>query len=141
MLITWNPGMSVGIPLIDEEHQKLISYLNSLHNAIESNNSIVVLEKTLGSVMAYTHYHFEHEEELFSHTDYPDTAYHIKAHEDLTQRLLDIQSKFRNGATQELSIELMVFLKDWLVNHIQAVDLKYVPYVKPSKKAENNQPQ
>ena len=37
--------------------------------------------------------------------------------------------------TVTLSMDLLSFLKDWLVKHIMGMDTQYVPYVKKSASA------
>ena len=41
--------------------------------------------------------------------------------------MLDIQAKFKGGATGTLSLEVLAFLKKWLIGHIQGSDRKYGP--------------
>ena len=43
--------------------------------------------------------------------------------------MLDIQAKFKGGATGTLSLEVLAFLKKWLIGHIQGSDRKYGPHL------------
>lgn len=130
MFIEWHPSMAVGVEAIDEEHKKLVEFLNMLHESIEKGSSLEVLTKTINSVMAYTVYHFNHEEALFLATEYPEKAEHIAEHKQISQKLMDIQSKLRLGQTEQLSLELLLILKEWLISHIQQTDMQYVKYLK-----------
>lgn len=129
-LLEWHPGMSVHIDIIDEEHKKWIEFLNNLYDAIQGHGAPDVLSMTFLKIMAYTNYHFQHEEELFAPTDYPNQKEHILEHRKMQEQLSTIHSKLRMGATDELTIELMVFIKEWLINHIQGTDMGYVSFVK-----------
>lgn len=129
-LIKWHEGMNVGVPLLDEEHRRIINALNLLYDAIEQSKGITLLSQTLMDLISYTSYHFRHEENLFSHTDYPDKMEHIAKHENMTTNLNEIYRKATLGQTEEISIELMVFLKEWLIDHIQGTDMQYIPYLK-----------
>jgi len=130
MFIEWHPSLSVGVDAIDEEHRKLVDFLNTLHESIEKGSSLEVLTRTINSVMAYTVYHFNHEEALFLATDYPEKAEHIAEHKHISGKLMDIQSKLRLGQTEQLSLELLLILKEWLITHIQQTDMEYVKYLK-----------
>ncbi|HBA73083.1 MAG TPA: hemerythrin, partial [Geobacter sp.] len=48
-----------------------------------------------------------------------------RAHEALISQVIEIQGKYRSGTA--LGQEVMSFLKNWLVNHIQGLDKRYGP--------------
>jgi len=125
--------MSVGVDIIDSEHKKLISILNDLHDAIIADNVKQGLEVFFADAINYCDYHFSHEEAIFLGTDYPDKAAHIAAHQTMKKYLMESRNKFEQGQMNDFPEELMVFLKGWLVNHIQETDMKYVPYLRHPK--------
>ena len=128
-LMTWNQNMSVGVKVLDDDHKRLVALINELHDALKTGHGKDALGKILDSLVSYTKSHFAHEEQFFARTNYPDSAAHKKQHDDLTKQVLEVQTKFKNGATGNLSLEVMMFLKDWLTNHIQGSDKKYGPYL------------
>lgn len=132
-LIEWSSALSIGVTLIDEEHQKLIGYLNRLSDAMAEGQEKKIMTETVADLMAYTNYHFNHEEDLFSSTAYPSIDRHKAEHSRLLKRLFDIQGKLRLGQAEDVSLELLIFLKEWLLQHIQETDLGYVPYLKNHK--------
>jgi hemerythrin len=128
-LMQWNEKMSVGVSTFDNEHKKLIDLVNALHDGIQANRTPDVLGKVLDGLISYTATHFKHEEEFFAKSGYPASAEHKKEHDDLTRQVLDIQAKFKGGATGTLSLEVLAFLKKWLIGHIQGSDRKYGPHL------------
>ena len=64
-LIQWHDSFSVGVQLIDNQHQQLFALVNDLIMAINQNQEDAILEDLLHSVFAYTEMHFKAEEELF----------------------------------------------------------------------------
>lgn len=128
-LMTWNPKMSVGIASIDEQHKKLVGMLNDLYDGIAANHAKEKLAVVLDGLIAYTANHFKYEERFFAQTGYPDTAAHVKEHQDLTNQVLDVQRRFKAGEAGTLSMEVLNFLKQWLVNHIQGSDKRYAPHL------------
>lgn len=128
-LMTWNEKMAVGVNLLDTDHQKLVGMLNELYDAVTKGHGKESLGKVLDGLVDYTKIHFAHEETFFAQTNYPEAAAHKKEHDALTQQVLEVQKKYKSGVTTTLSLEVMNFLKNWLVNHIQASDKKYGPYL------------
>jgi hemerythrin len=55
---------------------------------------------------------------------YPDYAGHKKTHAALTAQVTDQMNKYQEGKSLVV-VEIMNFLKDWLVTHIQNTDKKY----------------
>ena len=128
-LMAWNEKMSVGINTIDEEHKKLVNMLNELYDGIQANQAKEKLGKVLDGLIAYAASHFKREEQYFAQTGYPDAPAHIKEHVDLTNQVLEVQKKYKAGETGTLSMEVMNFLKRWLITHIQGSDKKYAPHL------------
>ncbi len=123
-LVTWNQSLSVGVETFDTQHQKLIDMLNELHDAMKSGKGNDVTSSILNRLTIYTVSHFSAEEAKMSLFSYPLMAQHKKEHADLVAQIKDFQKKFLAGEAG-LSIQLMNFLRDWLVNHISGTDMKY----------------
>jgi hemerythrin-like metal-binding protein len=64
---------------------------------------------------------------------YGGIANHKIIHKELVSKVLDIQERLKMG-TSSLSIEVMKFLKDWLINHIGEQDKKYGMHINTKKK-------
>jgi hemerythrin len=128
-LMEWDKKMSVGVDLLDTDHQKLVKMLNDLYAAMMEGHGKESLGKILDELVAYTMVHFAHEENFFSQTNYPDFTAHKEEHDELTRQVLEVQKKYKAGATGTPSIEVMTSLKEWLVKHIMGCDKKYGPYL------------
>src|SRR5208282_2134127 len=115
-LMTWSSAYSVHIEHVDEQHKKLISLINGLHDAMKLGKGTDVLGKTLSELVDYTAYHFREEEELFKVYAYPDYLPHKKEHDALTVQALDLKERFTRGDLF-LSNKTVLFLKDWLNGH------------------------
>jgi len=124
-LIEWGPKYQTGIKSIDSQHEKLVGYINDLHEAMLAGKGGEVVEKILQLLIDYTETHFNYEEKLFEVHEYTKEKEHRRLHSLLVQDIKDFKAKFENGET-ELTEELMEFLKDWLENHILIEDVKYV---------------
>lgn len=127
--IDWDDKLSVGIPSIDAQHKKLVAMVNELFDAMKAGNGKEILSKTLTGLVDYTVTHFNYEEKLFAQTAYSESASHKKEHENLKREVLSIQEKMRQGITSAQAMQILEFLKKWLVNHIQGSDKKYGPHL------------
>jgi methyl-accepting chemotaxis protein len=125
----WNNNLSVDIKQIDEQHKKLVAMVNELHRAMKLKQSTSVLGSILGRLAEYTVSHFGTEEKLFAQYGYPEEKSHVEIHRKLVAQVVEIQKKFQAGEAM-ISMELMTFLKDWLVNHIQGTDKKYSSFLR-----------
>ncbi len=128
-LMEWNEKMSVGVKQFDDEHKKLVAMVNELFDAVQAGKGKESLGKILDNLIAYTKSHFANEERYFAQHGYPDQDAHKKEHEALAKQVADVQQKYHSGATATLSMEVMNFLKNWLVKHIQGTDKKYGPFL------------
>ena len=129
-LMDWSSELSVGIDSIDDQHKKLISMLNALYDAMQAGEGKAMVGKVLGGLAAYTVNHFKYEEDLFDKHGYPDAAEHKKQHADLLAQVTEIKAKFDSGSgSTTLSMEILKFLKSWLVDHIQGTDQAYTSFL------------
>jgi hemerythrin len=128
-LMEWNEKLSVGVAAIDAEHKKLVSMLNALYDGIQAKHSKEALGHVLDGLINYTASHFKHEETLFAKTGYAAAAEHKKEHDDLTRQVLEVKKKYQEGTSAALPIEVMNFLRKWLLTHIQGSDKKYGPHL------------
>jgi len=127
-LITWSEELSVSIPSIDAQHQILINMINALDDALASGEASEVIVRIFKGLIIYTDKHFSFEENLFSQHGYGDGAAHKAKHDALRKQVMDLKAKMDEGNFM-IGVELMVFLKDWLTNHIQKTDKEYVAYL------------
>ncbi|MEI8395593.1 MAG: bacteriohemerythrin [Rhodospirillaceae bacterium] len=129
-LIEWTEQMSIGISRFDEEHKYLISLMNTLFDGVSTGEGRQVLGTVLDGLVEYTKTHFLNEEILLKEYGYEGLDSHHAEHKELTRKVLDIQQRYHAGATTMLSLEVMGFLKNWLVKHIQTSDRRYGDFLR-----------
>ncbi len=117
----WLDKYSVGVQKIDEQHKKLVELLNELASAMAEGKGKTVLESVLKKLIDYTIFHFNDEEKYFDKIDYPEAAEHRVEHVKLIEKVNQFKADFDEGKIG-LTIELMRFLKNWLINHIAGTD-------------------
>ena len=128
-LVQWTSNLATGIPLIDDQHKTLCSLINALHQAMCEHQSDAVMGKLLEELKEYTITHFSTEEQIFSHSEYPNTREHMAIHKKFVETIQEFSKNVHTGKGK-VSMDLLRFLKDWLIKHIQGTDQNYVSFVK-----------
>jgi hemerythrin len=128
-LLTWNEKMMLGIENIDNQHQRWITLINDLHEAMQQGKGSEVLNQTLAAMLNYTSVHFADEERLLLKHSYPGYTQHKQLHDDFIKKIKDIQDRLQKSHIL-LTMEIMKPLRDWLTHHIQNVDRQYAPFLK-----------
>lgn len=123
-LFQWREEYSMKVPSIDIQHRKLVEMLNTLHDGMVSGTGKEKLAPLLDGLVQYTATHFAHEENYFAKYEYPDAEKHTLQHQQLVQQVLGFKEKFDSGSAN-INMELMIFLKDWLIHHILGSDKAY----------------
>jgi len=127
----WTPAYAVGVRQIDEEHQKLFSLAETMHRAMLEGKGKSALQSLLADLVAYTCYHFTHEEQLMDRVGYPDYQSHRQEHEEAKSTIHAMQARAAAGEVT-MTIEVMQFLMDWVKRHVIASDCRIGRYMKAS---------
>lgn len=129
--VEWDTDYDLGIEVIDQQHKKILVYLNELAEAIENGNTEEVLKKVVDNLVKYTYSHLEHEEKLFIEMGQDEFKSHIQEHDRFRKTISEMQESVKtDGETVQPAVELHSMLYNWLFNHIQGTDKKYVPLFK-----------
>jgi hemerythrin len=129
--LEWTDALSVGIDLVDLQHKQWIAHFNGAVDAIEAHLGKDHIVKDLGFLVDYTATHFATEEKHMAATSYPDMAAHLAKHNELRETLGDLVRDYEEeGANQPLADAVETFLGNWLITHIQEVDMKFGAFLK-----------
>ena len=126
--LEWKDSYSVGIESIDNDHKKLIHLINNLQTAIDYKTDRQFEKQTLDEVINYTHYHFKREEDLMEENGYPEFVPHKAQHKKMIEKVNEFvkaYDKDESGAIESL----LVYLKSWLINHINGTDQEYSEFL------------
>lgn len=131
--ISWSSAMSVGVAVLDRDHQVLIELIRRIDDAREEDGDVrPLLAEVLAELVAYTVYHFNREEHVMAACGYPELEAHRDEHDALTREVEDLQRRFGEADPDLGRDELLAFLTGWLNHHIMLQDKAYRVY------AENN---
>lgn len=127
-LLQWNDELSIGIHSVDEQHKQLVNMINNLNDALAEGKGNDVLNNIFSELTDYTVKHFGYEEEMFAQYGYIEADNHKHEHEALITQVKRLQEKMNAGDFM-ISLEVMMFLKEWLINHILKTDKAYAPFL------------
>ncbi|MFH1217328.1 MAG: bacteriohemerythrin [Pseudomonadota bacterium] len=126
--IVFTSEYSVGVANIDEQHKKIMAYINDVHGAVKKDSSLDQIKKILGEMAKFVVDHFANEEKYFDKFSYPDAKKHKAIHEKLLSQVSEVITKINTGEEVNL-IEVLTFLKNWLQTHILIEDKQYGPFL------------
>jgi hemerythrin len=124
-MIEWEEKYSIGISIIDEEHKELIRIMNAAMVAKQHNDNIDEISKLLKELTTYALKHFSTEESYMAEFNYPEFQYHKEEHHDFSKKAIEYCNRVIEGDCH-IANEILEYLKQWLVSHIQITDKKYV---------------
>lgn len=127
-LFVWDAKYSVNISEIDRQHQTLFALFSELYEAMQQGHGNEVVGRVLTSVLDYTTYHFEYEENLLRQYGYADGAAHRAEHAKLAQQARTLERRFQDGQNH-VTIATLKFLNDWLNDHILSSDRKLAAFL------------
>ena len=125
VLINWTDKYSVGYNVIDNQHKELVGMINNLYASFTEGKADEIVEDILKEMIKYTDYHFKMEEKYFDKYNYSDTKLHKEQHNDFIVKVTSFYREFNNGSVT-ITYDIMNFLREWLLTHIQGSDKKYV---------------
>ena len=123
----WSADLDTEIQVIDNQHRRIVDYINELHDAIQSNDRDEVTT-VLEQLVEYTMSHFAFEEDLIEEAGYPFLHAHQKVHRLFEKKVGDFMQRHELG--EDVSRQLLTLLRTWLVNHIKRDDGDYAEAVK-----------
>lgn len=125
VLIDWHEDYGVGLDMIDEQHRRLFLLMNHLWEAILpfADASVETVTRLIQELESYARSHFAEEEEFMNSTGYPRLQSHQKAHEAFLNRIHAEKEALREGS--RVSLDLLLFLRDWLISHVLVADRDY----------------
>ncbi|MDX9737288.1 bacteriohemerythrin [Azonexus hydrophilus] len=129
MPISWTADLDTGIPLIDQQHRRIVDFINHLEVAKNAGDKEAV-KQIVYDCVDYTLSHFAFEESLQEEAGYAYCKPHKKVHELFARKVSEYQERMDLG--DDVAEELHATLARWLVNHIKRDDADYVESVRAS---------
>ena len=125
--LMWNSSFLTGLPIVDEQHERLVGLVNEFGNLIARSTQVPreQLELVVEELANYSHTHFVDEERLIREAQL-DVRF-ISAHEAQHARFLRDVAHMRASDfldAPETTRVLLRFLLHWLAFHILGSDMQ-----------------
>lgn len=127
--ILWTQDLNTGIDVLDNQHKRIVDYINQLGSAIKLRDRGAV-GAVLNELVDYTISHFAFEESLQEEAGYQYAKPHKAVHEVFIKRVAKFQEKHDSG--EDVAAQLHAMLSTWLIHHIKRDDMAYVQEVNAS---------
>jgi len=124
--LKWSDDLSVGVRIIDQQHQELINRIDRLLDAMKNGQGKVEADIMLTFLGQYVVTHFNTEERLMNDYHYPEKEYarHKQEHESFIKYFLEVKENIGQSKISGIYIvELQRKLTDWLAHHIKVIDV------------------
>lgn len=120
-MIQWKPDYSIGVPAIDEQHQKLFDLANQAYVLLKDGlrldkyDAIVAI---LGELKEYTVYHFNSEEQYMLGIGYKRFLSHKAEHTDFIAKIDAVNLDAIDADQDKYLLETLDFVCAWIADHI-----------------------
>ncbi|MCB2230316.1 bacteriohemerythrin [bacterium] len=115
--IEWKKEYEIGVSQIDTQHKKLVDLLERLRLSLPNGLQNPMVGSALKEIVEYTQTHFRDEETLMRGIRFADLDRHAILHKVLLGEVAGILKKLKAGEDYN-ALDLLQFLKHWLVDHI-----------------------
>ncbi len=122
--INWSDEYSVGISYLDKQHQNIIGFINRLIETPDVHVRSATVHDVLSDMMRYSKEHLYDEERFLRDNAYPDLEEHIQFHRHYLEQLTEL-TVMASDSDESVPEDLLLFLRDWWLEHILKEDMKY----------------
>ncbi|WP_320008253.1 bacteriohemerythrin [Maridesulfovibrio sp.] len=128
--IKWSKDLILGIPFIDAEHRVLVRYAEDFQTALREGQDHEAVARLFDRLLEYTSSHFAREEAFMQKRGFPEIEKHMKEHRRITREVMELNRDKKYIFPDSIDS----FLQDWIINHINTTDRKYVKFFKDEDK-------
>ena len=126
--VKWNKNMSVDDGELDEQHKLFFEFTNNLLLNYENKNDKGAVLKAINSLVDFSIYHFNYEEEFLRQNNYPYLDRHIALHNTFRNNIEKFQKELESDDGTVMD-RIIIYLIAWIKEHTYIEDLDYKKYL------------
>ncbi|ERP31154.1 bacteriohemerythrin [Chitinivibrio alkaliphilus] len=125
--IEWNSTYSVGVAVLDQQHQRIINVINTLLTSSVDVSSEEISD-TLDTMTRYAEEHFSYEERLLAENNYPGIEEQKEEHRKFIHKTVQfcMKTMVHKGSVPN---EVRTYLTLWWNHHIRSSDMAYKEFL------------
>ncbi|MCT4594646.1 MAG: bacteriohemerythrin [Anaeromicrobium sp.] len=127
-MFSWKDEYSCNVKRVDDQHRELLRIGNTLYEMVrlkKHEDNYDELVRVLNELKEYTIYHFQTEEKLMEEYGYEDLFMHKFEHKSFLKKLEGLELNELDEKQFEVTMDLIVFVANWIEQHILKSDKKY----------------
>ncbi len=117
------------VPWVDQQHLLLADCISLVEQAVTSEGRSSAVNSALDQLADFFRMHCEDEERLMRIHGYPELEEHAQEHREFMNYVAKLRDR---SFTSEVSLSMMVFVQEWLVEHTKTSDKRYAAYLAAS---------
>ncbi|OGT99210.1 MAG: hypothetical protein A2X80_02340 [Geobacteraceae bacterium GWB2_52_12] len=121
MAFTWEASYSLKMDTMDRQHQRILTLLGRINEALADKNAGIMLEELLVKLENFSKVHFFDEERLMESRDFPSTSEHKRLHDKFVEEI----NKLRSESDDSRNTQTLQAISEWFINHILTEDMRY----------------
>lgn len=138
--LEWENKYSVLQDKLDEDHKMLFDTINDLYKVMAVGQGHLIVVEILKKLYDYTRTHFKAEEEFMKAANYDGLKIQLEQHRLFLDKIIEFLLDAKEGS-RTLHINIALFLKEWIINHILKIDsglksIRNVSYTSDLKTSE-----
>lgn len=128
-IIEWDEKYSVDVPELDECRKQLMDMFNSLIEIKTNKGEAKDVVNWVTEINEFSKIFFSKEEKILGRKGYPDLDIHSKAHRQFIKKTIALRREIAEEI-DNLAVEDIVELRDWLIRHFEARDTLFIPFLR-----------
>lgn len=126
---TWKNEFSIGLDDLDSQHQQFLGHLNDCYDKVAAGQHAGISLELVKKLKMYAKDHFFYEENIMQFTRFQDLDRHREQHRFFESQIAELESSARLDDDAKTAKSILIFMRDWFLNHIIEEDQKLAMHV------------
>lgn len=131
-LLAWNTEFEIGIPILDGQHKKFVEMVSEVQDSILTASREQLI-RFFSFIYDYMILHFKTEEMVMIECRYPEIDEHVEEHREFREKIDFFYESFKKNNTQFIIVNIIDFMKDWIIGHLLCSDKALGEWYKNNK--------